>query len=61
MVAEHAGKLGVGNGATILVLPVGLRVERTVDHHILWHVLKLVDQPLAVHLGQDAALIVIPV
>ncbi|TNN63427.1 hypothetical protein EYF80_026383 [Liparis tanakae] len=39
---------GVGIGTAVFVLD---------DHQIRWHLLKLIDQPLPFHFGQDASLI----
>lgn len=49
-------------GSVIPVADVGVGTSVFVlDHHqICWHLLELIDQPLPLHFGQDASLIVIP-
>lgn len=39
----------------------GLRLVLVDDHDVLGHLFELVDQPLAFHLGEDSALVVVPV
>lgn len=44
------GAVGLGGGLLVL------------DHHqVGWHLLELIDEPLALHFSQDASLVVVPV